>query len=61
MPVDRKNVKQPPLLFDRTQAIVAKIERQIGRKLMAVDAERAPKRIWRPDWTKLIRRKKDKS
>jgi Tfp pilus assembly protein PilF len=36
-------------------------QRQIVRKLMAVDAERAPKRIWRPDWTKLIRRKKDKS
>ena len=34
MPVDRKNVKQPPLLFDDTQAIITAIEKQIGRKLL---------------------------
>ena len=33
-PVDRKNVKQPPLLFDETQSIIAAIEKQIGRKLL---------------------------
>lgn len=33
-PTERKNVKQPPLLFDRTQAIIAKLERQTGRKLL---------------------------
>ena len=33
-PIDRKNVKQPPLLFDDTQAIIASIEKQIGRKLL---------------------------
>src|SRR5512142_3250192 len=31
---DRKNVKQPPLLFDQTQALIAKLERQIGTKLL---------------------------
>ena len=33
-PADRKNVKQPPLLFDRTQALVTKLEKQIGTKLL---------------------------
>jgi ATP-dependent protease ClpP protease subunit len=33
-PIDKKNVKQPPLLFDDTQAIITNIERQIGRKLL---------------------------
>ena len=33
-PVDRKNVKQPPLLFDETQSIIAAIQKQIGRKLL---------------------------
>ncbi len=33
-PADRKNVKQPPLLFDQTQAIIARIEKQIERKLL---------------------------
>jgi ATP-dependent protease ClpP protease subunit len=33
-PTDRKNVKQPPLLFDATQAIIAKAEKQIGTKLL---------------------------
>ncbi|MGE5073073.1 MAG: ATP-dependent Clp protease proteolytic subunit, partial [Anaerolineae bacterium] len=32
--VERKNVKQPPLLFDRTQALIAKIEKQIACKLL---------------------------
>ena len=31
---EHKNVKQPPLLFDRTQALIAKIERQIAGKLL---------------------------
>ncbi|HEX8917899.1 MAG TPA: ATP-dependent Clp protease proteolytic subunit [Chloroflexota bacterium] len=31
---DRKNVKQPPVLFDKTQALIAKLERQIGYKLL---------------------------
>lgn len=30
---DRKNVKQPPLLFDETQSIIAALEKQIGMKL----------------------------
>lgn len=34
LPVDRKNVKQPPLLFDDTQAIITALEKQIGRKLL---------------------------
>jgi ClpP class serine protease len=34
LPVDRKNVKQPPLLFDDTQAIITTLEKQIGRKLL---------------------------
>jgi hypothetical protein len=33
-PVDRKSVKQPPLLFDQTQAIIARLEKQIGTKLL---------------------------
>jgi ATP-dependent protease ClpP protease subunit len=33
-PVNHKNVKQPPLLFDDTQAIITAIEKQIGRKLL---------------------------
>ena len=33
-PVDRKNIKEPPLLFDDTQAIITAIEKQIGRKLL---------------------------
>jgi ATP-dependent protease ClpP protease subunit len=33
-PAERKNVKQPPLLFDHTQAIIAKLERQIRSKLL---------------------------
>jgi ClpP class serine protease len=33
-PIDRKNVKQPPLLFDDTQSIVTAIEKQIGSKLL---------------------------
>jgi ClpP protease-like protein/serine dehydrogenase proteinase len=32
--VERKNVKQPPLLFDRTQALIARIEKQIACKLL---------------------------
>jgi len=34
LPVDRKNVKQPPLLFDDTQAIITTLEKQIRRKLL---------------------------
>jgi ATP-dependent protease ClpP protease subunit len=34
LPVDRKNIKQPPLLFDDTQAIIIAIEKEIGRKLL---------------------------
>jgi ATP-dependent protease ClpP protease subunit len=34
LPVDRKNIKQPPLLFDDTQSIITAIEKQIGRKLL---------------------------
>ena len=33
-PADRKNVKQPPLLFDQTQSLVARLEKQIGFKLL---------------------------
>src|SRR5512138_405743 len=33
-PADRKNVKQPPLLFDRTQSLIARLEKQIGFKLL---------------------------
>ncbi len=32
--IDRKNIKQPPLLYDETQAIITKIEKQIGSKLL---------------------------
>lgn len=34
--IDHKNItiKQPPLLFDETQSILAALERQIGRKLL---------------------------
>ncbi len=32
--IDHKNIKQPPLLYDETQAIIAKIEKQIGSKLL---------------------------
>src|SRR5512140_971223 len=31
---EHKNVKQPPLLFDRTQALIARIEKQIACKLL---------------------------
>jgi ATP-dependent protease ClpP protease subunit len=34
LPVDRKNIKQPPLLFDDTQDIITAIEKEIGRKLL---------------------------
>jgi len=34
LPIDRKNVKQPPLLFDETQAILRALEKQIGCKLL---------------------------
>jgi ClpP class serine protease len=33
-PIDHKNVKQPPLLFDETQSIVTAIEKQTGSKLL---------------------------
>ncbi len=33
-PIDRKNVKQPPILFDQTQLILKRIEKQIGMKLL---------------------------
>ena len=33
-------------------------QRQMVRTLMAVDATRAPKRIWRPDFSKLIKRRR---
>ncbi len=33
-------------------------QRQMVRALMAVEAQRAPKRIWRPDFNKLIRWRK---
>ncbi len=33
-PLDRKSIKQPPLLFDDTQSIIAALENQIGRKLL---------------------------
>ncbi|SRR5579871_163698 len=35
-------------------------QRQMVRALMAVDAQRAPRRIWRPDFSRLIRRKPEK-
>ena len=35
-------------------------QRQMVRTLMAVDAERAPKRAWRPDFSKLMKRRKPK-
>ena len=31
---DRKNVKQPPLLFDRTQSLITRLERQMGSRLL---------------------------
>ncbi len=31
---DRKNVKQPPLLFEQTQSLIAKLEKLIGFKLL---------------------------
>ncbi len=31
---DHKNVKQPPLLFDQTQALIAKLEKQIRSRLL---------------------------
>ena len=34
IPADRKSVKQPPLLFDQTQALIARLERQIHSKLL---------------------------
>ncbi len=37
IPVDKKNVKQPPLPFDDTQASITSIEKQIGRKLLNSD------------------------
>ncbi len=33
-------------------------QRRMVRTLMAIDAARAPKRIWRPDFRKLIKRRK---
>jgi hypothetical protein len=33
-PAEPKSVKQPPLLFDRTQALIARIEKQIACKLL---------------------------
>jgi Tfp pilus assembly protein PilF len=35
-------------------------QRQMVRTLMAVEAQRAPKRIWCPDFTKLLRPRKPK-
>jgi Tfp pilus assembly protein PilF len=35
-------------------------QRQMVRTLMAVEASRAPKRAWRPDFSKLIKRRKPK-
>ncbi len=32
--IDHKNIKQPPLLYDETQAIITKVEKQIGTKLL---------------------------
>src|SRR5512135_1138179 len=34
IPADHKSVKQPPLLFDQTQALIARLERQIHSKLL---------------------------
>ncbi len=34
VPADRKSVKQPPLLFDQTQSLIVKLERQIHSKLL---------------------------
>lgn len=33
-PFDKKNVKQPPLMFDKTQSILNALEEQIGCKLL---------------------------
>src|SRR5512136_1264636 len=33
-PADRKSVKQPPLLFDQTQALIARLEKLIHSKLL---------------------------
>ncbi len=32
--IDKKNLKQPPLLFDQTQALVTSLEKQLGSKLL---------------------------
>ncbi|HEX8990247.1 MAG TPA: ATP-dependent Clp protease proteolytic subunit [Anaerolineales bacterium] len=34
IPADRKSVKQPPLLFEQTQSLIVKLERQIRSKLL---------------------------
>ncbi len=33
-PADRKSVKQPPLLFDRTQSLIARLEKRVGFRLL---------------------------
>ena len=40
-PADRKNVKQPPLLFDDTQAIIARVENKPWRAVRLLGAAEA--------------------